>query len=61
MEEEAMKVTFTDVEIKHLLRLLLDAVDDGSYYGNKQQYWARHKRIVSKLYPTLPSRDDIEW
>lgn len=44
-----MRITLTEDEVVHLCTLLADAEREGSYYGNKAQYWARHKRIVDKL------------
>lgn len=46
--EEKM-VSLTEVEITHLLSLMHDAKVEGSYYGNKEQYWKRHDRIEEKL------------
>lgn len=44
-----IRVTFTSSECDHLLMLLSDAETEGSYYGNREQYWKRHARIVEKL------------
>ena len=42
-------IQLTEVEINHLLTLLHDAEEVGSYYGPKFQYWERHHRIMDKL------------
>lgn len=31
------------------MTILRDTEEEGSYYGNREQYWKRHKRIISKL------------
>lgn len=46
---DAIDLTLTGPERRHLQTLLADAETEGSYYGPKAQYWARHKRIVEKL------------
>ena len=51
MKEQPIK--FTDAERRHLLRLLHDAADEGSYYGNHRHYWSRHWRLVEKLEPAV--------
>jgi hypothetical protein len=48
------------VELDHLLTLMRDASQDGSYYGPRQQYWKRHTRIWNKLeaeYEAVTGRD----
>ena len=45
---------FTEVERDHLLTLLADAVAEGTYYGNRDQYWKRHARITAKLIEMTP-------
>ena len=42
-------LTFTAVECSHLLNILLQTEDRGEYYGNRDQYWKRNKRIEDKL------------
>ncbi len=44
-----MKIELTVAEVSHLMTLLRDAKDEGSYYGNRDQYWARAKRIEAAL------------
>jgi hypothetical protein len=39
----------TETERDHLLTLLAEAKAEGNYYGNRDQYWRRHERIVFKL------------
>lgn len=44
-----MSAKLTVPEWRHLLALLNDAEEQGAYYGNKEQYWDRHDRIMQKL------------
>lgn len=39
----------TSAEINHLLGALQSIKDEGYYFGNKQQYWKRHVKLVAKL------------
>jgi hypothetical protein len=52
----AKKVTFTLTlpQLDQLLTLLRDAHDEGSYYGNREMYWARHYAIVKALEDSRP-------
>lgn len=43
------KRTFTMGEINHLVVLLMENEREEWYYGNKEQYWKRHKSILEKL------------
>lgn len=54
-KEKIHKRTFTIGEINHLLNLLLDNEREQWYYGNKEQYWERHKRILEKIGYQFPS------
>ncbi len=38
-------VKLTQVQIDHIRTLLQMAIAEGCYFGNKAQYWDRHKRI----------------
>ena len=40
---------FDAAEISHLLTMLRDTEERGEYYGNREQYWKRHKRIETKI------------
>lgn len=42
-------LTLTVAETRHLLVLLQDSARSGEYYGNRDEYWKRHQRIVEKL------------
>ena len=44
-----MKITLTVAEFRHLCGLLYGNEQDGTYSGNRKQYWARHERIVKKF------------
>lgn len=46
---DTLWIALTLVERDHLLTLLADAVERGDYYGNRDQYWKRHARIITKL------------
>jgi hypothetical protein len=39
----------TKPEIEHLNNLIKLNEEEGSYYGPRNQYWARSSRIVKKL------------
>lgn len=43
----------TEAEIRHLLRLMQDNRDDGTYYGNAAYYWNRHLRIERELFAAI--------
>jgi hypothetical protein len=43
------KIELTQVEIGHLLTLIDNNKDEGWYYGPKEQYWNRSKRIEDQL------------
>jgi len=50
--KEAMKkitITLTLPEASHLLDLIHERHKDGSYYGRKDQYYARTKRLGGML------------
>lgn len=44
-----MKIDLTTAEASHLITLLNERIEDGMYYGNKEQYYARSKRIYEKI------------
>ena len=44
-----MKIELTMPEASHLLTLLNERIEDGSYYGNKKQYYARSECIYKKI------------
>jgi len=46
-----MKVTInlTPTEAEHILTLLHERKEDGSYCGNKDQYYKRTNKIISKI------------
>ncbi|MFA5135708.1 MAG: hypothetical protein WC505_08055 [Patescibacteria group bacterium] len=46
---KSASLSFTAAECAHLLNLLSDAEKRGHYYGPREQYWARHKRIENKI------------
>ena len=40
---------FSRAELNHLINLLINAQVDGSYYGNRKQYYARTARLLALL------------
>jgi hypothetical protein len=42
-------VILSEVEINHLLTLIADSEREGSYHGNREQYWKRSERIKREL------------
>jgi hypothetical protein len=42
-------MTLTSSEISHLLGALQSMKEEGYYYGNKEQYWKRHEKLIAKL------------
>ncbi len=42
-------VKLTSSEINHITELMYLNKNKGEYYGNKEQYWKRHQRILDKI------------
>ena len=42
-------ITLTRGELDHVLTVLKDNEREGWYFGNREQYWQRHQRIVQKI------------
>lgn len=57
--EQVGKV-FTPPELSHLRTIMRDASDRGEYYGNKEQYWKRHERILQKLQSGEQGEDKVK-
>jgi len=49
MSKSIVTVNLTRPQVEHLLSALSDVRREGSYYGNKAQYWARHESIERLL------------
>lgn len=49
MSRPVASVELSRVEVDHLLTILRDAMQDGSYYGNRALYYRRSGRIFDKL------------
>jgi hypothetical protein len=49
-----MTITLTKGEAEHLRGLLYANAREGSYYGNADQYWNRHRHLLDKLSPKAP-------
>ena len=43
------EVRLTTADINHLLCLLHERHEDGSYYGNRENYYKRTSRLIGKL------------
>jgi hypothetical protein len=50
------KRTFSMGEINHLIAVLMENEREGWHYGNKEQYWKRHKSILEKLDYDFPNK-----
>lgn len=48
------KIKFTEVETSTILTLVEERIEDGCYYGNKEQYYKRLDRIKLKLVDSYP-------
>jgi len=42
-------IKLTSPEILHLFNLIQSNEEEGSYWGNREEYWKRSKRIKEKL------------
>ena len=42
-------IKFTKAELKHLAKLIADNEREGTYYGNRKQYWKRSFELKQKL------------
>ena len=42
-------VKLTSSEINHIIELMYLNKNRGEYYGNREQYWKRHQRILDKI------------
>lgn len=42
-------VKLTSSELNHIIELMCLNKNRGEYYGNRDQYWKRHQRILNKL------------
>ena len=42
-------IRFTKAELNHLARLVASNERDGTYYGNRKQYWKRSFELKQKL------------
>lgn len=42
-------VKLTSSEVNHIVELMYLNKNKGEYYGNREQYWKRHQRILDKL------------
>jgi hypothetical protein len=51
-----MKIKFTKAEISHLMSLITFNESEGTYYGNKKQYFKRSIILKNKLVPPEPEK-----
>lgn len=49
MSTPAFTVTLTTAQMAHLINLLQERAEDGSYYGNREQYYARTQSLIELL------------
>lgn len=42
-------IKFTKAELNHLVTLIADNEREGTYYGNRKQYWKRSFKLKQKL------------
>lgn len=49
MPHNKTKLELTEAERSHLVDLLLMRMEDGGYYGPKNQYYKRTERLLKKL------------
>ena len=64
-----MTIDLTAAEASHLLTLLNERIEDGTYYGNREQYYARSERIYRKIMDAIkepaeergPEVDALLW
>lgn len=49
INNKTFNVKLTKVEIQHLLTLLGERKDEGSYYGCKKYYYKRNDDLINKL------------
>jgi len=54
MKKKTIKLTVA--EVNQLLSLLEENERSGSYSGNREHYWNRHKRILTELGEYIPSK-----
>jgi hypothetical protein len=54
MKKKTIKLTAA--EVNQLLSLLEENERSGSYSGNREHYWNRHKRILTELGEYIPSK-----
>jgi hypothetical protein len=50
-------VVLTEVEVAHLVDLLVDEAERGDYTGNPVHYWKRNLRILEKLRGAWPQQE----
>ena len=49
MGRNMITLTLSLVEVNHILNLIRDNESEGTYYGNRDEYWLRSNRIKAKL------------
>ena len=47
-------VKLTEAELNHIVNLIADNERDGTYYGNREQYWKRSFMLKQKLLSPAP-------
>jgi hypothetical protein len=52
-------ITLTRAEISYLLTLVYESMNEGSYWGNHDQFIKRQKNVVKKLEKSYRKFNDI--
>jgi hypothetical protein len=47
------EIILSKIEIEHILTLLKERKEDGSYYGNAKYYYKRNETLIKKLESNL--------
>lgn len=60
MTKNFAMVLLSTPELQHLVNVLNRSYVLGEYYGNKAQYWRRHRRIKTQLQHHINNRRSKE-
>lgn len=59
MSRNTVSIMFTLPEVSHILGLIQSNESDGTYYGNRNEYWLRSNRIKAKLLGPPEKQRDV--
>lgn len=54
-----IQIRFTTAELNYLINLVKDNINEGSYWGNEQQFQKRQTKVFNKLSNGLLSKYSI--